>query len=198
MKHAKIRFRQGNGDPEVQDAIVNEGTKLVEEGKADKEERLASEISDIRQVNRIYALILFAIIIMSFLIVTLLGINSFKSLQSHRETSLAQRLETQVVTSDVRSFDSADAISREAGPEGDALVLTEHLDSGDYQTRVYLYQGNLVQEYAAADSDIDPTKASVITSCATFEWSLDESGLLSIDTDTGTTRIYVHSEQGGE
>lgn len=53
----------------------------------------------------------------------------------------AARLSSALVASTVRGQDRAGALGTMEGPEGPALVLSSHLPSGDYETRLYLAGG---------------------------------------------------------
>lgn len=44
--------------------------------------------------------------------------------------------------------------------DGPALVLRETLSSGVYETRLYRYDGVIMEEYALADAPYDPAKAT--------------------------------------
>ena len=55
------------------------------------------------------------------------------------------------------------AIAQGQGPEGKSLVVVEPLDSGTYETRFYLYEGKVVQEYSLAGSGYTPEKATEVT-----------------------------------
>ena len=62
------------------------------------------------------------------------------------------RLATGLIANSVRAADSVDAVGAGKGPEGRSLVLTERLDSGTFETRIYAYQGSIVEEYALTDA----------------------------------------------
>lgn len=169
--------------------------------KINKEEGVAQfQRVVVRRNNRFYTLVLFATIILCLLLVLTLGVTTFKSIATSRLTSQDERLETQIVAADIRRIDESESIRRDKGPEGDALVLIERLSSGDYETRLYLNQGNLVQEYAIAGSPITPEAATIIAPAKTFEWKLTDK-LLTIRTDSGETNIAIRSAnpiEGGE
>lgn len=46
--------------------------------------------------------------------------------------------------------------------DGPALVLRETLPFGVYETRLYRYDGVIMEEYALADAPYDPSKATAI------------------------------------
>ena len=81
-------------------------------------------------------------------------------------------------------------------PEGLALVLTEHLGNGDYETRLYAYQGAIVEEYTRAGTAFTPEKAREIVRSSTFDFTYTD-GLLTVHTDQGSTSVALRSVRGG-
>lgn len=80
--------------------------------------------------------------------------------------------------------------------DGPALVLRETLPSGVYETRLYRYDGVIMEEYALADAPYDPEKATAIVRSDRFDFTY-ENGLLVIGTDAGEVSVALRSG-GGE
>lgn len=140
----------------------------------------------------IVMLVVFFVVMMGCLTA---GVSIYRSVAGiHAETD-ALHMETGLLENIVRMNDAADSVQMTAGPEGDALVLVEELDSGTYETRVYLHDGAIVQEYAVAGRPLNPDNAIKIVDSTTFEFSF-EDGLLSMLTDDGVFREALRSEQG--
>ena len=102
-----------------------------------------------------------------------------------------------------RSVAGADGFEAAAAAEdgrslfqGPALVLRETLPSGVYETRLYRYDGTIMEEYALADAPYDPLKATAIVDSSVFAFSYEDS-LLTIETDAGATAVALRSG-GGE
>ncbi len=148
------------------------------------------------RASRTFALILFAMIVVALLASLVLGTSVYRSLADARADAGDARLESSLLLNNVRMNDEIDAIALGTGPEGRALVLSEHLDSGNYETRIYAYNGSILQEYAVAGSPYTPGRASKITDSETFDFGY-ENGLLTIHTDTGDTSIALRSVRGG-
>ena len=90
----------------------------------------------------------------------------------------------------------ADAVEVGEGPEGKALVLRETLDGAtSYETRIYAYQGKIVEEYVLAENEYMPEKAIALFDSDTFDFSYD-NGLVTITTDDGTAAIALRSKEG--
>jgi hypothetical protein len=96
----------------------------------------------------------------------------------------------------VHMTDAASSIARGQGPEGDSLVLVENLETGTFETRVYLHDGKVVQEYAIAGRPYDPTGAIELFASERFEFAFAD-GLLHLETDQGPLDVALRSAQDG-
>lgn len=147
--------------------------------------------------QRGFSVLLFSVFVVVDLLALVAGASSYGSLIALQQDNDARIMSTGPIVSSVRAYDSTDSLRRDANaPEGDALVLVESDNEGTYETRIYLYEGSIVQEYALAESPYSPNKATVLAESSVFEFEY-EDGLLTITTDAGTTRIALRSDQGG-
>lgn len=147
--------------------------------------------------GRIFTGVLFIMFIIVLLLAVLAGVGLYKALNEMREATDATRLSLSLISNDVRAADSIDAVAVGVGPEGNALVLRENLSTGRFETRIYLYNGSIVEEYALQDSAYTPQKATVLTKSETFSFSY-RNGLLTVLTDQGTANIALRSVRGGD
>lgn len=144
-----------------------------------------------------FTVALFALFVVALLLAILAGTGVYRALRAADGAASDERLSTSLIANAVRATDAAGSVSAAEGPEGPALVLTEHLDSGDYQTRFYLYRGFVVQEYALADALLAPDAATPVVESASFSFELDEgSGLLRVSTDAGEVLVALRSAGG--
>lgn len=65
-----------------------------------------------------------------------------------------------LLVNSIKGHDAIDEIAIGQGPEGVSLVLIEALDSGRYETRIYLYKGTIVEEYSLDQAPYDPSRAT--------------------------------------
>ena len=170
--------------------------------------------------------LLFALFVVALLMAILTGTGVYRSLHQEGVTADNQRLSLTLLANDVRANDQIDAvacawvtendvratIAEDAGVldssaadteaegrsllDGPALVLRETLESGVYETRLYRYDGTIMEEYALADAPYDPEKATSIVDSAVFDFTYQD-GLLTIATDAGTVSVALRSG-GGE
>ncbi|CAK7040639.1 MAG: hypothetical protein PEGG_01710 [Paraeggerthella hongkongensis] len=146
--------------------------------------------------DRVFITILFAVLSLFLLISLLVGTNAYKSINAVRTASDETRLGLSLIGNSIRANDATDAVGVAEGPEGSALVLTERLESGVYETRLYAYQGSIVEEYARADAAFTPEKAREIVKSKRFDFAY-ENGLLTVYTDQGSTSVALRSVRGG-
>lgn len=146
--------------------------------------------------SRVFTAILFAFIVTFLLLLLLTGMSVYGHVNSQREASDNSRLGLSLIVNSVRMNDTADAVSEGTGPEGAALVLTEYLEAGTYETRIYAYQGMIVEEYALAEREYVPDRARAIVASEVFSFEY-AGGLLTIHTDMGDACVMVRGQGGG-
>ena len=92
--------------------------------------------------------------------------------------------------------DAAGAVSVGEGPEGAALLLRENADGETYETRIYLYEGALREEYGTADAALDPQDSERIVDAKSFSIEQVRPGLLVVSTEYGSADIALRSGRG--
>ncbi len=157
---------------------------------------LTSEAEGRRNWNHFFTLLIFAMFVAALLGALVLGTRAYSRINALSDAANDRRQALGVVVNGVRAADAQGAVGTLDGPEGPALVLTEHLDSGDYETRFYLYKGNIVQEYTLAGTPCTPEKATVLAPSDSFSFDYKD-GLLSITCDEGTADVALRNVQGG-
>lgn len=151
----------------------------------------ASDVS-----NRMFAAILFCLFIIILLFTFLFGISVYQSLNTMAETESTQRVEQSFLANVIHSNDIHHAIRVGEGPEGRSLVFFEEVEgAGNYETRLYSYNGSIVYEYALAGTPYAPQKALQLFESELFDFSYTDN-LLTINTDSGSVDIALRSEEG--
>ena len=99
------------------------------------------------------------------------GVTVYQRVASVQMQANEDRLGMQFLANNVRSIDGTSAVWVGTGPEGNSLVLMEYLPNGNYETRMYLYKGNIVQEYAVAGTPYEsPVRQSNCRSRPSSTW----------------------------
>ena len=146
--------------------------------------------------KQLFTGMLMLVFFVMLLIAIVSGVTVYQRVANIQMTTNDERLAIQLISSYVHANDSRGSVKVGQGPEGRSLVLLERLESGNYETRIYLYNGSIVQEYAIEGSGYTPAKATELVKSKTFSFSYS-SGLLTISTDQGNAEIALRSEQGG-
>lgn len=127
-------------------------------------------------IDGLLALLLFGVFAVCVLAVLLTGARAYRRLTQRDQAAYDRRVCVQYIATRVRQADSLDSVSVEPFGEGEALVLSEY----GYITRVYYYDGYLMELYASAEEDLRPEDGQQIIATGGVELSL-EDGMLSVD-----------------
>lgn len=143
------------------------------------------------------ALLLFGVFAVCVTIVLLIGADAYRRLAARDETAHVRRICMQYIATRVRQAEGPDRISVEEFGGGNALALADSLGC---VTRVYYYDGHIMELYTDAGNILSPEAGEQVMEACGLEFSL-EDGLLTVTvTDTegeqSTLRLSLHS--GGE
>lgn len=129
------------------------------------------------QLDGLIALLLFGVFAVCVLIVLLTGADAYRRLTERDQNNYQTRTLVQYIAARVRQADGADRISIEDFGGVQALRLAD--EDGAYITRVYCYDGWLMELYSGADSEMDPQDGERILESGGLELSM-EDGLLYV------------------
>ena len=155
--------------------------------------KLASRKKLSSRVYTVALLVVFFIVLMTGLAA---GVAMYQAVANNQIDTNNARMQAGLLASSVHANDTYNTIGTGEGPEGRALVLSEKSDAGMYEVRIYLYQGQIVQEYSLAGTEYTPARAQPLLDSSTFGFELHGT-LLVITTDQGATNIALRSYQGG-
>lgn len=156
----------------------------------------------------LFLMALFGLIVVALLLVLAAGVISFQSIRDDRTVANATRLDVSLVANAVRAADARGAVSVQEGPAGDALVITEHTAAGDFETRFFLDDGWLVEEYAVAGAPLGSTQVQHVSEAASFTADVGHSsvriqvdghvGLVALRSDDAVIHDCVLAMDAGE
>lgn len=146
--------------------------------------------------KRIFPSLVLGVFFIALMLALIAGVSVYSSISNSTTATNTARQGAGLVVNVIHANDAQGAIGVGQGPEGRSLVVTEKLDSGTYETRFYLYQGKVVQEYSIAGSQYSPENASEVIQSNSFDFSY-KHGLLTVTTDQGTAETALRSVQGG-
>lgn len=148
-----------------------------------------------KEQGRIFTVLLFAFVVIFLLALLAVGVQAYSAINDSREQSDDSRLGLSLIANNIRMNDRIGAIGVGKGPEGDSLVLTENLESGSFETRIYLYQGQIVEEYSQANKAYTPERARGIVPSEQFEFAYS-AGIITVYTDRGSVDMALRSIGG--
>lgn len=146
---------------------------------------------------RIFRGVLSMLFIAVLLICMAFGVMVYSKVANEGTATSDERLSLNLLLNDVRADDAIESVEVGDGPQGPAMVLIEREASGTYETRVYPYDGMIMQEYALSGSAYSPGTATPVVRSDIFEFSY-EDGLLTIVTEHGSSSVALRSYSGKE
>lgn len=127
-------------------------------------------------IDGLIALLLFGVFAVCVLAVLLTGADAYHRLTRRDQAAFDRRTGIQYVAARVRQGDGAGAVTVESFDGGDALLLGA---GEEYVTRIYCYDGYLMELFCAASDPLGPDAGERIIEAEALELSL-EDGLLSV------------------
>lgn len=144
--------------------------------------------------SQIFSTLLMGVFFLALMLALLTGTIMYRSTSRAQMRSNDMHLQSGLLTNLVRNNDFAGALGTGEGPEGPALVLYRTLASGTYETRIYLYQGMIMQEFTKTGRPYNPGTATALFESKTFEFETDGQ-LLTLITDEGNSCVALRSNQ---
>ncbi|MCI8651542.1 MAG: DUF4860 domain-containing protein [Oscillospiraceae bacterium] len=139
------------------------------------------------------ALLLFGVFAVCVLAVLLTGADAYRGLTQRNQEAGNRRSCVQYIATKVRQSDSLGAVSVENFGGVDALVLGE----GEYITRIYCYDGSLMELFADAALPMEPEDGEKVIALDWLEMSLQDDLLtievLDIDGQVSTLLLSLRS-----
>ena len=133
-------------------------------------------------MDGLIALLLFGIFAVSLLAVLLTGAGAYKRLTGRDEEAYVRRTCVQYIANRVHQAPSGADVTVEPFGEGEALVVR---DGTGYITRVYCYDGYLMELFTAADTLLLPESGKKILEMGELSLSLEDGLLYVIAVDQG-------------
>ena len=142
------------------------------------------------QTDGLIALLLFGVFSVCILAVLLTGADAYRRLTSRDQAAFDRRTCLQYIATRVRQADRLDGMTAADFNGVEALVF----DEGDgFVTRVYYYNGYIMELYAEEDLDLSLEAGEPITASDPLVFSL-EDGLLTVS--SGEDRLILSLRSG--
>lgn len=141
-----------------------------------------------------YTIGIAALFLAGFFLLVVFGAKSYRNTVGGQEENMRTRALLSYLATTVHANDAYAAVRINEGPEGQVLVVPD--SESDYALRIYLYEGNLVEDFAAEGSPLAPESAQVIGKTASFFVEERDKRVLFISTDVGHILLHLRSEGG--
>lgn len=146
------------------------------------------------KVAPLAALAMYVVLLGMVLVMAGFGGRLYSRIAQRGDADSAVRTTLGYVAAHLRTNDQENTVSVADGPQGDALILR---DGSGYAAKIYAYNGNLVEEYAEADTPLSPENAQIIAPVQQFS-VMQEGRSFTVCTERGTVRVTLHTQQGGQ
>lgn len=132
-------------------------------------------------MDGLIALLLFGVFAACLLVVLLTGAGAYKRLNVRDEEAYARRTCMQYVANRVHQAPKPADVTVEPFGDSDALAIT---DSDDFITRVYYYDGYLMELYSSASYTLNPQDGERVMEIGGLDLLLEDEMLTVTLTDT--------------
>ena len=153
------------------------------------------------KISGLMALILFGVFSVCILLLLLTGADVYKSLTTRDNDVYSYRTASQYISTKVRQNDIRGMISVEDFGGEDALVLCEDIEGYIYETKLYCYDGYLMELFCEEGSELNPEDGEKILEVTSAQFSMEGSMVIAdITMPDGTEeniKLYIRSEKGG-
>ena len=113
-------------------------------------------------LSTVSALLVLAVFAVGILGVLLGGASAYRRLTQRDQEVYDRRTATQYLTTKLRQAPGSGAVSMGSFGDGDALVITEKWEAVTFATRIYCYEGWLMELYSLADGEFSPADGQKI------------------------------------
>jgi len=152
------------------------------------------------KVDNLLVLLIFGVFAVCILSVLLTGADVYRKLAARDQIGYDQRTAAQYLTTRVRQADRLGDVSIRYFEGQDALVFTEVIEGGTYQTLVYCYDGYLRELFAAAGGGFLPEDGERVLEARGLSIRQDgqllEMELTSPSGEVQRLKLYLRSREG--
>ena len=130
-----------------------------------------------RNMSSVLVLLVFAVFMVSVMLVLLSGADTVRSLTQRDRSSFQYRTAVQYISTRIRQADAEGSVTADNSENLSVLVLTESIEGLPYQTRIYCCDGFLREMFCEAGADIAPEFGEEILPMEDFQIKLDGNAL---------------------
>ena len=155
-----------------------------------------------KSIDILFSLTLFSVFAMAVLMVLLSGAQIYQNVVNDMTEQFESRTSISYITTKLHRCDSMNSVKVDMFGDGEALFLSEVGEDGRmYDTIIYLYEGNVKEQYVERGNSFPPSTGMTILSVHSMHFSIQNGNLIVINytTGEGSFTTYVHLRvSGGE
>jgi len=136
----------------------------------------------------------------SILMVLMLGVNIYGSIQSTSNAEFNERVCLSYVSAKVHSNDYDGAVKVGTFEDSSALFLDQDIDGVTYTTIIYVYDGWLRELFSEEGIDLPPEAGTPILEVDSLRFSAVKANLLSVeysDLRGARGKVFINLRSGG-
>ncbi len=136
-----------------------------------------------------------ALFLVGFLLLVFFGAHIYRDTVAGQYGNMDTRSQLSYLVTTVRDNDTRGAVTVEGAAEAPILVVRD--GTSGYAFRIYLHDGQLIEDFAETDAPLSPEAGQVIGETETFDVKKD-GARLHIATDAGAVFVYLRAEGGSK
>ena len=126
------------------------------------------------------------------------GAGVYRRVEDRVDESARARVSLSYITTKIHAFDQAGMVKAGSFGDGGAVFLYEEIDGYDYETILYVYDGELMEMLCEKDWEMDPEFGEAVSPAQALTVTQPREGLLRLtlteaDGQVRTADVYVRS-----
>lgn len=139
-----------------------------------------------------YAVCVAGLFLAGFFLLVVFGAKTYGDLASGQLRNNRARILLSYLSACAKANDTAGAVSILQGENGPVLVIEDN--GSGYALRIYQTEGNLVEDFGQAESELDPAYAQTIGETKIFMVEELGNGTFAVTTDAGRVLFHTRCE----
>lgn len=139
----------------------------------------------------LYTIGIAALFLAGFFLLVVFGAQSYRNTVSGQNFNGESRALLSYLATTVKGYDSRGAVAIAQTEEGPTLVIAD--GNTGFALRIYCHEGQLMEDYAAAELPLSPEDAKAIGATERFALSWIDGTLLRMETDAGPVLVHLRS-----
>ncbi|MBQ6621412.1 MAG: DUF4860 domain-containing protein [Mogibacterium sp.] len=147
-----------------------------------------------RSMIGFYTIGIVALFIAGFMLLVVYGAHTYRDTVQSQNANSEMRSVFAYLQASVQGHGEDDIRVEQDPAAGTVLVIPE---SGTaFGQRIYLYEGQLINDYSRLDRELRPAEAQVLGPAEFFEITEGDGGLITIRTDAGQVLLHLGRKGG--